>query len=108
MIMRGNRIILGMMVLLAVYGCQQNRFDGFTVKGTRGDAISISGSNNTVENCLIKNIAGNAVIVNGYNNLVYSNEITRTGKGGISLDGGVTFSEERPIERIRDELLSSR
>ena len=33
MIMRGNRIILGMMVLLAVYGCRQNRFDGFTLNG---------------------------------------------------------------------------
>lgn len=63
-------------------------FDGFTVKGTRGDAVVISGSNNTVENCLIKNIAGNAVIVNGYDNLVSANEITRTGKGGILLDGG--------------------
>ncbi len=63
-------------------------FDGFTVKGTRGNAVVISGNNNTVENCLIKNVAGDAVHVDGYDNLVYANEITRTGKGGIYLDGG--------------------
>ncbi len=63
-------------------------FDGFTVKGTRGDAVVVTGNNNTVENCLIKNVAGNAVYIDGYNNLVYANEITRTGKGGIYLNGG--------------------
>ncbi len=63
-------------------------FDGFTLKGTRGNAIVISGKNNTVENCLIKNVAGDAIHVDGYDNLVYSNEITRTGKGGIYLNGG--------------------
>ncbi len=63
-------------------------FDGFTVKGTRGDAVIINGRNNTVENCLIKNVAGWAMSLTGYNNLAYANEITRTGKGGIILDGG--------------------
>ena len=59
-------------------------FDGFTIKGTRSDAILLSGSNNTVKNCLIKNVAGNAIYAEGYNNLIYANEITRTGKGGIT------------------------
>lgn len=63
-------------------------FDGFTIKGTRGDAVIITGDGNTVTNCLIKNVAGNALYMNGYNNLAYNNEITRTGKGGIILDGG--------------------
>lgn len=63
-------------------------FDGFTVKGTRGDAIVITGDGNTVTNCLIKNVAGNALYMTGYNNLAYNNEITRTGKGGIYLTGG--------------------
>lgn len=62
--------------------------DGFTVKGTRGDAIKVVGNNDTVENCLIKNVAGTALLMSGYNNLAYGNEITRTGKGGIYLDGG--------------------
>lgn len=63
-------------------------FDGFTVKGTRGDAVSVTGDGNVVRNCLIKNAAGNALIVNGYDNLVADNEITRTGKGGVTLSGG--------------------
>ena len=63
-------------------------FDGFTVKGTRGDAVDVTGDNNTVENCLIKNVGGNALLMKGYNNLAFSNEITHTGRGGILLDGG--------------------
>lgn len=65
-------------------------FDGITVKGTRSDAVVITGNNNTVQNCLIKNVAGNALVMNGSNNLAYNNEITHTGKGGIILDGGDT------------------
>ena len=63
-------------------------FNGFTFKGTRGDAINISGNNNTVSNCVVKNVAGHAIVVNGYDNLVSRNEITRTGRGGIYLSGG--------------------
>ncbi len=63
-------------------------FDGLTVKGTRGDAVSVTGDGNTVKNCLIKNVAGNALLMNGCDNLALNNEITRTGKGGVVLDGG--------------------
>lgn len=63
-------------------------FDGFTVKGTRGDGIVITGNSNTVTHCLIKNVAGNALMMKGYGNLASENEITHTGKGGISLSGG--------------------
>lgn len=63
-------------------------FNGFTVKGTRGDAVIINGNSVTIKNCLIKNVAGNAIYMNGYNNLACENEITRTGRGGIIIDGG--------------------
>ncbi len=63
-------------------------FRGFTIQGTRGDGVSITGSHNTVEHCLIKNIAGDAILLSGYENLAANNEITRTGKGGIQLNGG--------------------
>ena len=63
-------------------------FDGFTVKGTRGNGIEVTGDNVTVENCLIKNIGGSALLMNGSGNLAYANEITRTGKGGIYISGG--------------------
>lgn len=62
--------------------------DGFTVKGTRGDGINISGNNVTIRNCLVKNVSGDAVILSGYNNLVTKCEITHTGKGGIYISGG--------------------
>lgn len=63
-------------------------FDGLTFKGTRGDAVSITGNGNTVKNCLIKNVAENALRMTGYDNLVTGSEITRIGKGGVILDGG--------------------
>ena len=63
-------------------------FDGLTIKGTRGDAVDITGDGNTVQNCLIKNTAGNALRMTGYDNLVFGNEITRTGRGGVILSGG--------------------
>ncbi len=65
-------------------------FDGITVKGTRQDGMLITGNNNTVKNCLIKNVAGNALVMTGSNNLAYNNEITHTGKGGITITGGDT------------------
>ena len=63
-------------------------FDGFTVKGTRGDAVVMTGDRDTVTHCLIKNVAGNALSMTGTGNLASENEITHTGKGGISLSGG--------------------
>ena len=63
-------------------------FSGFTVQGAKGDAFDIKANNNTVEYCLIKNISGSAVLVDGYNNLIANNEITKTGRGCISVSGG--------------------
>ena len=74
--------------VITVNDCEYITFDGFTVKGTRSDGITAVGNNLTVQNCLIKNVAGNALSLDGYNNLAYANEITRTGKGGISINGG--------------------
>ena len=61
---------------------------GFNLKGTRGDAVSITGNANTVEDCVISNCAGSGIIINGYNNKAVGNEIKNMGKGGISLNGG--------------------
>ncbi|HBL40907.1 MAG TPA: hypothetical protein DDY98_04780, partial [Ruminococcaceae bacterium] len=65
-------------------------FEGFTVQGTRGDAVDWTGNHITFKNCLIKNVAGNALVLNGSENLVTECEITHTGKGGILLTGGDT------------------
>ncbi len=63
-------------------------FDGFTVKGTRSDAINIKGDNITVKNCVVKNVADYGIVAEGYNNFISENEVTRTGRGGIVLTGG--------------------
>lgn len=76
--------------LLSANGLNYVTFNGLTFKGTRGDAINISGDNNVISNCTVKNVAGNAIIVSGYDNYVTRNEITHTGKGGIYLSGGDT------------------
>ena len=65
-------------------------FSSLTLKGTRGDAVSITGSGNTLRGCVIKNVGGNAVVAAGTDNLVTACEITRTGMGGITLTGGDT------------------
>ena len=63
-------------------------FSGLTVKGTRGDAIQITGDRCTVSRCLIKNVGGSALSMSGYDNLASENEITHTGKAGITITGG--------------------
>ena len=65
-------------------------FDGFTIQGTRSDAVVLTGDGITVQNCRIKNVAGNALCLTGNGNLAVGNEITHTGKGGIILTGGDT------------------
>lgn len=63
-------------------------FEGFEIKGTRGDAVNISGNGCALNNCVISNCAGFAVIVSGTGNTVRCNEIKKMGKGGIKLSGG--------------------
>ena len=74
--------------ILKVQQAEYMTFDGFTIQGTRGDAVSVEGNHITLRNCIIKNVACNGAVVTGYENRIYNNEITRTGKGGIVLEGG--------------------
>ena len=80
-------------------------FDGLTVKGTRGDAVSITGDSNAIKSCLIKNVAGNALLVTGYDNLILNNEITRTGKGGVIMDGGDRETLKHANNRAENNLV---
>ena len=63
-------------------------FEGFTIKGTRGDAVTIKGSDNTVRRLTVYGVMGNAVDAEGYRNLVTECDISHTGRGGIHLAGG--------------------
>ncbi|MBR5742390.1 MAG: right-handed parallel beta-helix repeat-containing protein, partial [Clostridia bacterium] len=74
--------------LIKATGVEYLSFEGFTVEGTRGNAMEIEGDHVTVSGCLIKNVGCDALHMTGSFNLASGNEITRTGRGGITLDGG--------------------
>ena len=74
--------------VLSFADAEHLNFVGFTVLGTRADGICGSGRYLTLENCTVKNCAGNGITLKGSHNRVIGCEITRTGKGGISLTGG--------------------
>ncbi|MBO4883681.1 MAG: right-handed parallel beta-helix repeat-containing protein [Clostridia bacterium] len=63
-------------------------FEGFTIKGTRGDAVTIRGDDNTVRRLTVYGVMGNAVVAEGRRNLVTECDISHTGRGGIRLAGG--------------------
>ena len=74
--------------VLKVEGASHLTFDGFTVQGTRGNAIEVEGDHITFCNGTIRNSAGEAIIINGCNNKVSNCHITAMGRGGITLNGG--------------------
>ena len=71
-------------------GVNHLTLEGFTLKGTRADALSIEGNDNVVRRCRVLNVLGNAICMKGYRNLVTECDISHTGKGGIVIDGGET------------------
>ena len=75
-------------VMIQVENADWLTFRGFSLEGTRSDAIQITGNSNTVESCLIHNVAGNGIVVDGYNNLIASNEITQVEGSPVKLYGG--------------------
>lgn len=75
-------------VMLQVENANYLTFRGFSMEGTRSDAMKITGNNNTVEICLIHNVSGSGIVVDGYNNLIFSNEITQVEGSPVKLYGG--------------------
>ena len=63
-------------------------FEGFTIKGTRSDAVTLIGSDNTLRRLTVYGVMGNAVEAKGSRNLVTECDISHTGRGGIHLSGG--------------------
>ncbi len=91
--------------LITLDGADYISFEGFTFKNTRGDAITVNGNGNRVTHSLIKNIAANAINSLGYDNVYDYNEITRTGKGGIILDGGDTETLKSGNNKAENNLI---
>ena len=74
--------------LITVSGAEYLRFDGLSVRGTRGNGIVINGNNITVKNCLISELSGNGIAVDGYHNTVTDCEFTHIGATAVDIKGG--------------------
>jgi len=79
-------------VVIKVENADYLTFRGFTLEGTRSDAVQMTGDNNTVESCLIRNVAGCGIVVDGYNNLIAGNEITQVESSAVKISGGDTVT----------------
>jgi hypothetical protein len=77
--------------LISLTGASFIMFRGLTLEGCRGNAITISGgSHNLIAGCVLRNIGQVAITIGGgaTESGVQSCEISATGDGGISLEGG--------------------
>lgn len=63
-------------------------FEGFTLKGSRGDAITLTGDHNALKGLKIYGVMGHAAMVKGRFNQVTGCEISHIGKGGVWIEGG--------------------
>lgn len=83
-------IVLSLSVspLIKAEGVRNMSFSGFTLTGTRGNAMEITGDGVKIENCVIKNVAGYGMVIRGREAVVRGCEITRTGRGGVDIEGG--------------------
>lgn len=62
--------------------------DGFTLKGTRDDAVRLKGERITLRRLNITQVMGYGAVLEGRDHLVTDCEISHVGRGGISLSGG--------------------
>ncbi|MBR4941441.1 MAG: right-handed parallel beta-helix repeat-containing protein [Clostridia bacterium] len=63
-------------------------FDGLSLCATRGNGITVSGSDIVIDNCRIYNVRGGAITANGNNITVQNCELTNLGSFGINISGG--------------------
>ncbi len=80
-------------------------FEGITFKGTRENAIKLRGNSNKISHCTVKNVAEYAIVSYGYDNVFEYNEITRTGRGGLEIDGGDTETLKAGNNRVENNLI---
>lgn len=83
--------------IITVDGAEYICFDGLSIKGTRGNGITVKSNNVTVENCLISELSGNGVSVDGYYNKVTDCEFAHIGATAVDIKGG-DFETLTPAE----------
>lgn len=66
------------------------RFEGFTIEGSKEDAVIVASAKNIViVGCTILNAGGNGIVIeDGYGNTAFGNDIYEVGGAGIILSGG--------------------
>ena len=64
------------------------RFEGLTLKGTRGGGMVIKADDVTVENCTVTGVSGIGIDMDGYRNTVSGCELSHIGGTGIYVKGG--------------------
>ncbi len=74
--------------LITVTDAPYLRFEGLTLKGTRGGGFNINSSDVAVNNCVITGISGVGVRLDGYRNAVTGCELSHIGGTGVDITGG--------------------
>ena len=74
--------------LLTVTDAGHLRFDGLTLRGSRGSGVVIRGSDITVSDCRVSEVSGVGVSIDGCRDTVIGCEISATGSSGVKVDGG--------------------
>ena len=88
----GAELTLSTAPVISAYGANYLTFAGLTVKGTRGNGVTLYGDRVTVYNCNITGVGGTAVVAEGTGIAVTDCDISHTGRGGVYLNGGDEIS----------------
>ena len=74
--------------LIRVEDASHLRFDGLTVKGSRGGGFAIRGDDNVLSNCHVTEVSGVGAAIDGYRNTVSACEFIHIGGAAVTVTGG--------------------
>ncbi|MBR0510398.1 MAG: right-handed parallel beta-helix repeat-containing protein [Clostridia bacterium] len=74
--------------LITVTDAGHLRFEGLTVRGTRGGGFAVTGNDVIISGCKITDLSGVGVSLNGYDNALLESELSHIGASGAVITGG--------------------
>ncbi len=74
--------------MISVTGAEFLRFEGLSIRGTRGSGIVIRSNDVRVDNCFISDLSGAGVLIDGYRNHVSDCELAHIGGSAVDVTGG--------------------
>ena len=103
----GARISLSLSTedLITVTEASHLRFEGLSVRGTRGGGFRVTGDDVLITRCLISEVSGKGVSLNGYGNAVTECELAHIGATGVEISGGDRASLTPGGSRVENCLL---